>query len=480
MTAAGAYPVHVRATLDPRLSRWLWLVKWLLVIPHYVVLFFLWIGFAGSSVVAFFAILVTGRYPRVLFDYNVGVLRWSWRVSYYAYGALGTDRYPPFSLADDPDYPAHFDVDHPEHLSRGLVLVKWWLLAIPHYLVVGIFVGGGTWALDRSSESIGGSLGLIGLLVLFAALALAFTGRYPRQIFGFVLGMDRWALRVAAYAALMTDVYPPFRLDLGGDEATTADVAVPAAPAAPQTPPARPGWTAGRVVTLLVGLVLGAGALGLLAGGGVATWATTAGRDDTGYVTSTTRTFATPAVAITSDDVDLSGFTGDVTPSDLLGTVRLRATSTAPGRAVFIGIAPRSTVDAYLGGADRAVVTDWVEGATRTRGAGGAPPALAPTAAPIWTATVSGTGTQTLDWRPTAGHWTVVVMNADGLPGVAVRADVGASLPDLGWLATGLLAAGALLLVAAAVAVVVPVSRASRPAPAAGAAPAPARPPGGG
>ena len=99
-------------------------------------LFFLWIAFAVMTVVAFFAILITARYPRGIFDFNLGVLRWTWRVAFYPYSALGTDRYPPFSLGPEPDYSATLDVAHPERLSRGLVLVKWWLLAIPQYLVV--------------------------------------------------------------------------------------------------------------------------------------------------------------------------------------------------------------------------------------------------------------------------------------------------------------------------------------------------------
>jgi hypothetical protein len=222
--AAGRPPVRVGATLDAPLSRWLWLVKWILAVPHLVVLAFLWIAFAVVSVVAFFAILITARYPRALFDFNVGVLRWSWRVHYYGYGALGTDRYPPFTLADVPGYPAHLEVPYPERLSRGLVLVKWWLLAIPQYVVLSILVGGGLFAGTRTTTTDSGwqggwgAGGLLGLLVLVAAIALLFSARYPRSLYDFVLGIDRWSLRVAAYVGLMTDRYPPFRLDQGGTD----------------------------------------------------------------------------------------------------------------------------------------------------------------------------------------------------------------------------------------------------------------------
>ena len=149
--------------------------------------------------------LVTGRYPRALFGFNLGVLRWSWRVGYYTYSALGTDRYPPFSLDEEPDYPATLDVAYPERLSRGLVLVKWWLLAIPQYAIVAMFAGGAAYTSTGASGNMWADAfygGLIGLLVFFAAITLLFAGRYPRGLYDFVMGMNRWVLRVVAYAAL--------------------------------------------------------------------------------------------------------------------------------------------------------------------------------------------------------------------------------------------------------------------------------------
>jgi hypothetical protein len=238
---AGPYPVTLEGRLDPDLSRWQWLVKWFLAIPHYVVLALLWIAFMGLTVVAGFAILFTGRYPRSIFDVNVGVLRWTWRVAYYSYSALSTDQYPPFTLAAT-DYPATLDIAYPESLSRGLVLVKWWLLAIPHYVVVALFTGSVlTWTVDAAAEGRGDLVlggGLIGILVLIAGAALAITGRYPRGLFDLIMGLNRWVYRVVAYAALMTDEYPPFRLDIGGGEPVPPSTGPPPdhAPAAVAAP----------------------------------------------------------------------------------------------------------------------------------------------------------------------------------------------------------------------------------------------------
>ena len=215
----AAFPLSVRARFDQP-SRWLWLVKWLLLIPHYIILFFLWLAFAIVTVIAFFAILFTTRYPRGLFDFNVGVLRWSWRVSYYGYAALATDRYPPFTLADVQDYPARLEIDYPQQLNRWLPLIKW-LLAVPQYILVGALFGSGyavETGMDNSSVVAYSTPSLIGASVLIAAIALLFTARYPAGLHDLVVGINRWSYRLVAYVAFMTDRYPPLRLDQGGDD----------------------------------------------------------------------------------------------------------------------------------------------------------------------------------------------------------------------------------------------------------------------
>jgi hypothetical protein len=227
-TSHAGYPVGLTGELDPNLSRWLWLGKMFLAIPHYVALAFLWVAFLVTTVTAGLAILFTGRYPRSLFDFNVGVLRWNWRVGFYVYAALGTDRYPPFTLARA-DYPADIDVAYPENPSRGLVVVKW-LLAIPHLVIVGLIVADllpYPWTSNDWSTGLQpiGGYSVLNLLVVVAGFFLLITRRYPRGLFDLLLGINRWCYRVLTYVALMHDEYPPFRLDQGQYEPSDADYA---------------------------------------------------------------------------------------------------------------------------------------------------------------------------------------------------------------------------------------------------------------
>jgi len=208
--------------LEPRLSRGLWLLKMFTAIPHFVVLAVLGVVFVVVTPVAGIAILVTGRYPRALFDLNVGILRWCWRVGFYSHAALGADRYPPFTLARD-DYPATLELAYPERMSRGLVLVKW-LLAVPHLVIVGLIAGTIMLYPIAALNDLGGDLQLAGgysvlnLLVVIAGFFLLVTGRYPVSLFEFLMGINRWLYRVLVYVALLTDEYPPFRLDQGPTE----------------------------------------------------------------------------------------------------------------------------------------------------------------------------------------------------------------------------------------------------------------------
>jgi len=218
------YPVNIRGDLSVPPERGWWLIKWLLAIPHWFLLIFLAIAFIFVAIIAFFAILFTGKYPRGLFDFNAGVLRWGWRVAFYSYGALATDKYPPFSLEPDPSYPADLEIAYPEKLSRGLVLIKWWLLAIPHYIIVSFFVSGPTWKMQGWDWTINNHVyhmegwqlswgGLIFAVAIIAGVWLLFSGKYPKDLLKLLMGFNRWAIRVGAYATLMNDAYPPFRLD---------------------------------------------------------------------------------------------------------------------------------------------------------------------------------------------------------------------------------------------------------------------------
>lgn len=219
------YPARLEGHLEAPLNRWLWLMKWALLIPHDLCLIGLWIAFSVLTVVAGMFVVVTARYPKAIFDFNVGVIRWTWRVGFYGFSAFGTDRFPLFSLKPDATYRAAFGVEYRERLSRGLFLVKWWLLAIPQYLIVGLLVGGlgvnanGPWW-------IAGGGGVMALFALASAVVLAVTGSYPRQLFDVTMGRNRWCYRVLVYSALTRDEYLPFRYDGGGSD--------PGAPSPPE------------------------------------------------------------------------------------------------------------------------------------------------------------------------------------------------------------------------------------------------------
>ena len=183
------YPVRVDAQRQEEYHRFLPLVKWLLAFPHYIVLFFLAIGVIFVKIIAFFAVLFTGRYPRGMFDYVVGVLRWSWRVTAYVY--LLRDEYPPFSLDPDPSFPAELEIDYPERIDRWRPLVQW-LLAIPYLIVAGVLV------------AVAGIVAFIGVFVIL------FTKELPEGMFKLILIPYRWQMRGSAYAYFMVDRYPPF------------------------------------------------------------------------------------------------------------------------------------------------------------------------------------------------------------------------------------------------------------------------------
>lgn len=188
---AQRYPVTFDVEYPGELSRWLIFVKWLLVIPHYLALVLLGMVSSLLTFIAWFAILFTTRYPRSLFDFVVGVNRWSANVTAYTF--LLRDEYPPFSM-DIGKYAVTYDVDYPERLSRWLIFVKW-LLVLPNAIVLLLVL-------------------LVAYLAEFIAFfSILFTKKYPEPMFKFVVGALRWNQRVNAYANLMTDQYPPFSME---------------------------------------------------------------------------------------------------------------------------------------------------------------------------------------------------------------------------------------------------------------------------
>ena len=204
MTTTGVdYPVRFDVDYPESSSRWRALLgvlfifpKLVLLIPHLVILYFLGLAAFVAAYIGYWAVLITGKYPQGLFDFLVGVQRWSSRTDSWLYGL--SDGYPPFSLSD-PDYPAAFEADYPETSSRwrallGALFFAKIILLVPHIIVL--------WAL--------------GIILFFAAYIgywiVLITARYPQGLFNFVSGVQRWEYRTTAWLFGLVDSYPPFSL----------------------------------------------------------------------------------------------------------------------------------------------------------------------------------------------------------------------------------------------------------------------------
>lgn len=194
-----AYPATIEIDYPERLSRLLIFVKWLLAVPHYIVLILYGIVAWFAAVAAFLLILFTGAIPDGLWNFILGYNRWTLRVG--AYVGLLTDEYPPFTNQPE-NYPARLECEYPESLSRGLIFIKW-LLVIPHTIIL-IF-----YALAAF------------VVTVIAWFAILFTARYPQGLFDFVVGYARWQTRATLYSGswsaynpyvggLLRDEYPPF------------------------------------------------------------------------------------------------------------------------------------------------------------------------------------------------------------------------------------------------------------------------------
>ena len=436
--ALPPYPVRVEGHMEQP-SRGLWLVKWLLALPHFIVLAGLWLAFSFSSAAAFVAVLFTGRYPRRLFDFNVGVMRWSWRVAFYAYGVNGTDRYPPFTLAEVTDYPARLEVAYPEHQRRGLPLIGWWLAGIPQYLIAGVFVGG--WIIGWSASPWGG---LIGLLVLVAAVVLLVRGTYPDSIFDLLLGLNRWVLRVVAYAAVMTPESPPFRVDPGASDPAGAIIDLPGADATTTAQRRSATWSVRRITALALASLTALVAIAAIAAGATGIVFDQTQRNHAGYLMSAGAPYSTGTDALESESYNAEG-AGGFAARELLGTIRIRSQSDRP---VFVGIASAHAATSYLARVAHAQASNLGAERADFRTQPGGAPSTAPSARHFWVASTAGAGVRTLTWKVRNGSWRVVVMNANGSPDVASDLSIGASFPHLLTLAIALLGGGILILLA--------------------------------
>lgn len=196
MTISAPYPATLEFTGDYRIARWRPLAQWLLAIPQLMIANALTTLRNVLTLISFFAVLFTKEIPRPIFDAIAMTYRYEWRAISYA--LFLHEDYPPFDFAaaaeDDRLEPhTRLSISYPQDLGRWKPLYKW-LLAVPHYFVMVALAVAGVFA------------------CLVGFFAVLFTGAYPHGIRNFLVAMYRYGLRVQAYAGLLTDQYPPFRL----------------------------------------------------------------------------------------------------------------------------------------------------------------------------------------------------------------------------------------------------------------------------
>ncbi len=188
----GTYPVQVEADLLPEYSRFMPLIKWLLLIPQYIVLFFLAIGAMFVIFIAFFAILFTGKFPKGMWDYLVGVHRWALRVA--GYQLLITDKYPAYSMDEQPEDTVRLYAAYPETVERWRPFVAW-LLIIPYLFVAAL-------------------IGWVGSICSFIAFfTIIFTKKIPEGLFDVIRISLVWQMRAGFYNYWLSTEYPPFEWD---------------------------------------------------------------------------------------------------------------------------------------------------------------------------------------------------------------------------------------------------------------------------
>jgi len=231
------------------------------------------------------------------------------------------------------------------------------------------------------------------------------------------------------------------------------------------TPELPNGRRTGRRIAIVAGAALGLLAVASISLGGVLIGTHATKRDAHGFYTTGEKTLATPTHALVAERIDVgaSGPPGWLLGKNRLGTIRIAARG-APGEPIFVGIARRSQVDAYLAGVARDEIADFEVdplSVTYDRRAGTATPA-APTGETFWASRASGSGRQTVTWPVQRGNWAAVVMNADGTPGVRAEVRLGAKTGFVLWIAGGLLALGALLAGAAVACCLAPRRRKPR------------------